>query len=386
MEDDSEKGEPRILRKDGEEIEIVYADAGDEIEIGEDEEVEFIELPPPPFGAFPPEFAPVRPQEVRPRPKPQTGRGRNLNIKKTPKKPAETAPAEPSDSTGGKAFRANIRPVEAQPARHSGGLAAFFKFVLAAVVCLAGIAACGYAIFIFHEKLASSSSAETAEASANSGGIADKKANAVVRSFYEFSGGLAASAEFRDMLVKGVVKSGGAEKSFYGIRRPNGRTYAKLGDTRAYFAERLGAGVFLLRDMRVSGAREKLSGRDALFVRTMTLFDEPLFAAFFPQSENADDSSAVSYAGAEIFDGRDAEVVAVENGAVKIRYFFAAASGEMLAAEYSDGSQKALVKFSDYRAENGVKFPLKKEVFADGKKIFEMSLDLAIRNRGFLFP
>ena len=385
MEDDSEKGEPRILRKDGEEIEIVYADAGDEIEIGEDEEVEFIELPPPPFGAFPPEFAPVRPQEVRPRPKPQTGRGRNLNIKKTPKKPAENASAEPSDSTGGKAFRANIRPVEAQPARHSGGFAAFFKFVLAAVVCLAGIAACGYAIFIFHEKLASSS-AETAEASANSGGIADKKANAVVRSFYEFSGGLAASAEFRDMLVKGVVKSGGAEKSFYGIRRPNGRTYAKLGDTRAYFAERLGAGVFLLRDMRVSGAREKLSGRDALFVRTMTLFDEPLFAAFFPQSENADDSSAVSYAGAEIFDGRDAEVVAVENGAVKIRYFFAAASGEMLAAEYSDGSQKALVKFSDYRAEGGVKFPLKKEFFADGKKIFEMSLDLAIRNRGFLFP
>lgn len=73
MEDDSEKGEPRILRKDGEEIEIVYADAGDEIEIGEDEEVEFIELPPPPFGAFPPEFAPSRPQEVRPRPKPQTG-------------------------------------------------------------------------------------------------------------------------------------------------------------------------------------------------------------------------------------------------------------------------------------------------------------------------
>ena len=36
MEDDSEKGEPRILRKDGEEIEIVYADAGDEIEIGEE--------------------------------------------------------------------------------------------------------------------------------------------------------------------------------------------------------------------------------------------------------------------------------------------------------------------------------------------------------------
>lgn len=385
MEDDSEKGEPRILRKDGEEIEIVYADVGDEIEIGEDEEVEFIELPPPPFGAFPPEFAPSRPQEIRPRPKPQTGRGRNLNIKKTSKKSAETAPAE-SDSTGGKPFRANIRPDEAQPARHSGRLAAFFKFFLAAAVCLAGIAACGYAIFIFHEKLASSSVAESAEASANSGGIADKRANAVVRSFYEFSGGLATSAEFRDMLVKGVVKSGGAEKSFYGIRRPNGRTYAKLGDTRAYFAERLGAGVFLLRDMRVSGAREKLSGRDALFVRTMTLFDEPLFSAFFPQSENADDSSAVSYAGAEIFDGRDAEVVAVENGAVKTRYFFAAASGEMLAAEYSDGSQKALVKFSDYRAENGVKFPLKKEVFAGGKKIFEMSLDLAIRNRGFLFP
>lgn len=75
-----------------------------------------------------------------------------------------------------------------------------------------------------------------------------------------------------------------------------------------------------------------------------------------------------------------------KTGAVKTRYFFAAASGEMLAAEYSDGSQKALVKFSDYRAENGVKFPLKKEVFAGGKKIFEMSLDLAIRNRGFLFP
>lgn len=380
MEDDSENGEPRIPRKDGEEIEIVYADAGDEIEIGEDEEVEFIELPPPPFGAFPPEFA-----NARPRPKPQKGRGRNLNIKKTSKKPAEIESAGP-DSTAGKTFRANIKPVESQPARHSRGLAAFFKFAIAAVVCLAGIAACGYAIFIFHEKLAASSAAESGEASANSGGIADKKANAAVRSFYEFSGGLAASAEFRDMLVKGVVKFGGEEKSFYGIRRPNGRAYAKLGDTRAYFAERLGAGVFLLRDMRVSGAREKLSGRDALFVRAMTLFDEPLFAAFFPQSENADYSSAVSYAGAEIFDGRDAEVVAVENGAVKVRYFFAAASGEMLAAEYSDGSQKALVKFSDYRAEDGVKFPRKKEVFAGGKKIFEMSLDLAIRNRGFLFP
>lgn len=382
MEDDSENGERHILSKDGEEIEIVYADAGDEIEVGENEEVEFIELPPPPFGAFPPEFVVARESEIRPRPKTQTGRGRNLNIKKSPKKPTESASAE----SDGKTFRANIRPAEKQSAPHSRGFVAFLKFVLIVAICLAGIAACGYAIFIFHEKLATSSVAESAEASANSGGIADKKANAVVRSFYEFSGGLATSAEFRDMLVKGVVKSGGAEKSFYGIRRPNGRTYAKLGDTRAYFAERLGAGVFLLRDMRVSGAREKLLGRDALFVRTMTLFDEPLFSAFFPQSENADDSSAVSYAGAEIFDGRDAEVVAVENGAVKTRYFFAAASGEMLAAEYSDGSQKALVKFYDYRAENGVKFPHKKEVFVDGKKILEMSLDLAIRNRGFLFP
>ena len=382
MEDDFENGEHHILRKDGEEIEIVYADAGDEIEVGEDEEVEFIELPPPPFGAFPPDFAKARAPEIRPRPKPQTGRGRNLNIKKTPKKPAETA----SVASGAEAFRANIRPSETKAAPHSGGFAAFLKFAFVVAFCLAGIGVCGYSIFVFREKLVSSSTAESTETSANSGGIADKKANAVVRSFYEFSGGLATSAEFRDMLVKGSVKFGGKEESFYGIRRPNGRTYAKLGDSRAYFAERLGAGVFLLRDMRTSGAREKLSGRDALFVRTMTLFDEPLYAAFFPQSENADDNSAVSYAGSELFDGRESEVVAVENGSVKIRYFFATASGEMLAAEYSDASQKAIVKFSDYRAENGVKFPHKKEVFADGKKIFEMSLDLVIRNRGFLFP
>lgn len=382
MEEDSENGERHILRKDGEEIEIVYADAGDEIEVGEDEEVEFIELPPPPFGAFPPEFVAARESEIRPRPKPQVGRGRNLGIKKSPKKPTESASAE----SDGKTFRANIRPAEKQAAPHSRGFVAFFKFALVVAVCLAGIAACGYAIFIFHEKLATSSAAESAEASANSGNIADQKANAAVRKFYEFSGGLATSAEFRDMLVKGVLKFGDTEQSFYGIRRPNGRTYAKLGETRAYFTERLGAGVFLLREMRTSGPRENLSGRDALLVRTITLFDEPLFSAFFPQSESADDSTAVSYAGEEVFDGRDTEVVAVENGAIKIRYFFAKANGEMLAAEYSDGSQKALVKFSDYRAENGVKFPHKKEVFVDGKKIFEMSLDLAIRNRGFLFP
>ena len=72
MEDDSEKGEPRILRKDGEEIEIVYADAGDEIEIGEDEEVEFIELPPQPFGALPPAGGPSAPETADgARPQPQ---------------------------------------------------------------------------------------------------------------------------------------------------------------------------------------------------------------------------------------------------------------------------------------------------------------------------
>ena len=386
---------PDGFYSEDEETEIEFADYGDEIEIGEDEEVEFVEWHPP-FPGFPPPPAVLPPVPSR-----SFGGVKYAGGPADPDK-GEKSNGEGKAENGNRHALKSVMAMQAEAMERIGksqsnkikggravsALVLFFKCLCNAALLCVFIAGCYFIIEYYREKMIESSE-ETllADKEEVKWRLEDSKANRVVRRYYDVVGPIEKSAKYSDMLLKGEVDLNGKDEDFYCIKRSNGRSYLRIGSAhkqRAYFIGRPSENVSRLSDMKVSGRKTSLPARESIVLRALSGFDEPIFTRAFGDGKALGE---FVYDGYESLDGVKMEVVSIRESQMLLRYFFNPITGDLSALYIKEGANEAIAKFSDYRVcEDGVRYPHKKTVELNGKRVAELDITLAMRNRGFVFP
>jgi len=426
-------GERKVrARPESPEIYEEYIEPKLEIEVGENEEIEFIgaipppvPLVPPPFGAFPPPPVPPPAPPFGAFPPPPFVNEIEISEIETDavemvgdidgdeERELEPAPAAPqprkassyakmatklADAYANKgAGQAELIKKDDAYSRLAGMLKIMFGILCVAVMC----AVCYLFIFWNYNKISEHAAADKFTAETTTGWrMSPSLTNEIIRRFYESLGSLHKISEYRDMLVKGGVEFFGGKKKeekgaedFYCIRHANGSLYVKIGsDTkseRAYFVENNVETVVMLPDMRVAGRRTALAQREALVLRALVGFDEQLFSRAFGTDLRviAEKGEPFRFSGKSEFYGETAETVSSRDNGIDYKYYFSEKSGLLLGVSMKQGGDYILVKFSDYAADNdGILLPMTREIWLNDKPLAKVDVKIATRNKGFIFP
>ena len=217
--------------------------------------------------------------------------------------------------------------------------------------------------------------------------------NDIIKRFFESLGSISTVSELSDMLIKGKINMNGKVEEFYCIRRANGTAYIKLGTLeeggeRAYFVAGRD-GVSKLIDMRVSARKTQLQGKDALVLQALVFFDEQMFNWAFLTDMRAINENVESFkfVGRRNVDSQEADVLSTNRDSNNYEYAFSSKTGELLTTTIRSANDEVVVKYSDYKADDGgVKIPFMREIYLNGKFVATVDSRIVIRNKGFIFP
>ena len=223
--------------------------------------------------------------------------------------------------------------------------------------------------------------------------LPESNSNNLIKRFFECLGPLSEVSGLTDMLIKGTIEMKGLEEDFYCIRRANGTAYIKIGTRetgeRAYFIGDAIEGVSKLIDLRTSGERVALSGKEALVLRSLVFFDEQMFKFAFLTDmrvigENVD---SFKYFGRKAIDSVEAEILASNKDQKEYSYAFSSTTGELISVSVLTSIGDIMIKYSDYQPDDsGIKMPFAREVYLNGNLVAKVKSKIVFRNKGFIFP
>ncbi len=222
--------------------------------------------------------------------------------------------------------------------------------------------------------------------------MGSSETNDVIKKFYDSLGDITVIAEYRDMLVKGNLVIDGKSERFYCIRRSNGNCYVKIGsidDERAYYISGETDGVFRLVDMRAGGRREAVSVGEGLIFRALAHLDEGMYKVAFGKDVRVLGSTVGAFTsmGQANVGGKLANVLKSFSNGVYYRYHFSANDGSLLSTTMEFSQTKLVVEYSDYRETNvKMKFPFSRKLTLNGKPYADVTVRSAMVNKGFVIP
>ncbi len=401
---------------DDEDVYEEYLEPNSQIEVDEDEEVEIIEIvpPPPPFGVFPP------PPAYRNFPSVDVGFEEEVEFddgevyeyepevlqNTTPSNPrkGKTVRATSSVPTAKYSDMATIRATEIadrgeEQARRistddtTSKIVSFFK-ILAGIACVfAMMALCFVFVYWQYSKVSQESAiANDSSSSVSAWKLPPSVPNDIIQYFYNSLGEMSSISEYRDMLVKGTLELNGKTEDFYCIRRANGNCYVKIGsieNERAYYISSDSDGVFRLIDMRANGRREAVSTNESLTLKALANFDENMFKLAFGSDVRVIGSTSTnfSYVGKSNINGVPVDVLKYSHFGTEYKYCFSTKDTSLLSTTMTQGQSSVTVEYSDYQNTNTeMKFPFARKILLNGKPLGSVLVKVALVNKGFVIP
>ena len=223
--------------------------------------------------------------------------------------------------------------------------------------------------------------------------LPESNSNNIIKRFFESLGTISEVSGLNDMLIKGSIEMGGKEEEFYCIRRANGASYIKIGETgnneRAYFIGNATEGVSKLVDLRTSGRRIDVSDKEALALRSLVFFDEQMFQlAFITDMRSLHENvNSFKFVGRKNVDSVEVEVLSSNKESNEFTYTFSSQTGELLSIDIVSPDGNISIKYADYKPDDsGIKMPFSREVYRNGKLFAKVKSRIVYRNKGFIFP
>ncbi|MBP3359139.1 MAG: hypothetical protein J6K91_09535 [Opitutales bacterium] len=397
-----------------------YFSPNGEIEIDEDEELEFVEaFPPPPFpfppnhfGAFPPPPPPPFAEEIEI----EEVETEEYDVEYESSYEEEVLVESQSEITEENSDKPEHHQTYAQMntaqahamasvgmeqsvlIRKENGLSrvrAFFKILLGLSV-FAGLCGLCYLFIIWNHSQISERDEKIQEEykRMNIGWrLPESNSNNIIKRFFESLGTISEVSGLNDMLIKGSIEMGGKEEEFYCIRRANGASYIKIGETgnneRAYFIGNATEGVSKLVDLRTSGRRIDVSDKEALALRSLVFFDEQMFQlAFITDMRSLHENvNSFKFVGRKNVDSVEVEVLSSNKENNEFIYTFSSQTGELLSIDIVSPDGNISIKYADYKPDDsGIKMPFSREVYRNGKLFAKVKSRIVYRNKGFIFP
>lgn len=384
-----------------------------EIEIDEDEDVEIIEaVPPPPppypfgFPPPPPPFAVPPLQEVEI----EEVETEEIDIEyDSPKDDLENSTEDYAEPVEQHQTYAQMNSAQANALANVGirlselikrengvsNIRAVFK-VFAGLSLFALLCGLCYLFIVWnHSQISKRNEIERAEYNRQNIGwrLPESISNNVIKRFFEFQGAISSVSEFTDMLIKGSIEMNGKDEEFYCIRRANGSAYIKIGaredGERTYFIGDASVGVSKLIDMRTSGEKVVLSGKEAIVLRSLVFFDEQMFKLAFITDMRvlAENVDSFKFVGKKNVDSGATELLACNKEKNEYIYEFLSNTGELYSVKINTPNGDVTIKYLDYQPDDsGIKMPFAREVYLNGKLVAKVKSKIIFRNKGFIFP
>lgn len=275
-------------------------------------------------------------------------------------------------------------------------LGLFARIVFSVVFLGILIGGCFLLIRYYYEKISergriTEEMLEKSEEQASSGywqwAVPDNEAGIFLKKFYESLGDINTISNLNDMLLKGEIERNGVKEEFYCLQK-NGRSFVKIGlgaKERAYLVGLPGEGVYLLNEGRTTGEKHKLEENEALLIRALVIFDEPLFMRVFSDN-NETKRPLITYNGKLMFEGAESPVLSVREQDLQTKYYLDSKTGLIRACILSSPKLEISVSYSKYTSVDNVQTPEIRTISINGKTVASVTMDFMVRNRGMMFP
>lgn len=407
---------------DDEDVYEEYFIPNGEIEIDEDEEVEFVEAilpPPPPPSPFPP-FRGFQPPRLPPFVVPPI---QEIEIEEVETEEIEmeyveeedvllsTQQSTPSDdntiahhqtyaqmNSAEANVLANVGVEQSELIRRENSLSqlrSFFKVIVGLLV-FAGLCGLCYIFILWnHSLISQKNEMDMAEYQRKNIGwrLPESISNNIIKRFFETLGSISSVSKLTDMLLKGNIEMNGKKEDFYCIRRANGATYIKIGANekgeRAYFVGSGSEGVFKLIDLRTAGRKSVLKGKEAIVLQSLLFFDEQMFKlAFITDMRTIGENvESFKFLGRRIIDSIEVDILQSNRDNINFTYAFSSKTGQLHSTNIISSDGEVMIKYADYKPDDsGIKIPFSREIYLNGKLVAKVDSRIIIRNKGFIFP